>query len=74
MMKAPEIMRAKASATVTAHQIPSSPMIRGRSSTARVWNTKVRRNEIAADTPQLFSAVTKEEANTFMPYSTKENA
>ena len=49
MMKAPEIMRAKVSATVTAHQIPSSPMIRGRSSTARVWYAKVRRNEIAAN-------------------------
>ena len=40
---------------------PVMPISFGRISTMTIWNTKVRRKEIAADTAPLFRAVKKED-------------
>ena len=47
--------------------MPVMPINPGRINTIMIWNTKVRRKEIAADTAPLFSAVKKEDPQTFMP-------
>ena len=52
---------ANTSATVMAHQMPSTSKKMGRISTEADWNTSVRRKEMAADTPPLFRAVKKPE-------------
>ena len=49
------------SATVMAHQMPSTPKKTGRIRIAATSNTTVRRKEIAAETTPLFSAVKKDE-------------
>ena len=46
---------------------PSSFQISGSSSTVEVWNTRVRINEITAETMPLFSAVKKDEAKIYVP-------
>ena len=53
---------------------PVMPISFGRISTMTIWNTKVRRKEIAADTAPLFRAVKKEEPHTFMPRTMKAMA
>ena len=69
---ATEIRLAKTSAAKMAHQMPSTPSTRGKSSTDAVWKISVRKKEMAADTAPLFSAVKKEEAKILNPASRKE--
>ena len=45
----------------------------GSISTVEVWKTSVRRNEIAAETAPLFSAVKKDDRKMFMPESRNAN-
>ena len=61
------MISANTSAIVTDHHIPSSSQINGIISTAAILKMKVRRNDIAADTPPLFRAVKKDEANIVKP-------
>ena len=49
------------SAMVTDSHTPVRPKNIGSTITHRIWNTRVRRKEIKADTGPLFSAVKKEE-------------
>ena len=58
---------AKNSAITMDNHTPVMPINPGRINTIMIWNTKVRRKEIAADTAPLFSAVKKEDPQTFMP-------
>lgn len=67
-------MQAHTSATVIAHQMPSTPKKTGRSSTEAVWKISVRINEMAAETAPLLSAVKKEEPKMLNPASRKEKA
>ena len=60
-----------ASAAVTASQIPSIPKRSGSRQTAAIWNTSVRKKEIAADTAPLLRAVKKEEAKKLKPHMRK---
>ena len=55
------------SATPTAHQMPSIPNIAGNKRSMAIWNIRVRKNEIAADTTPLLKAVKKEEAKILKP-------
>lgn len=55
-----------------AHQIPFKPQIIGNTRTENIWNTSVRKNEIAADTPPLFKAVKNEDVKILIPDKTKE--
>ena len=55
------------SAAVTESHTPSIPRIRGSSRTTAIWNTSVRKNEIAADTAPSLKAVKKEEAKMLKP-------
>ena len=48
---------ASSSATTIESQIPSTPMKTGSTSTTMIWKTRVRRNEITAETTPLLSAV-----------------
>lgn len=61
--------RVRSSATVTAHQIPSIPQRIGRSSTIEIWNTNVRRNEMAAESRPLFKAVKNADPKILKPLS-----
>ena len=61
--------KANISATVMAHQVPSTPSSRGRMGTEAVWNTSVRRKEMAAEIAPLFSAVKKPEVKMLKPAS-----
>ena len=54
--------------------MPSTPQNRGKNITAAIWNTKVRRKEIAAETRPLLSAVKKEEPKIANPEKRKEKA
>lgn len=62
-----EIKQAHTSATLMAHQIPSTSKKTGRIRTEEVWKIRVRKKEIAADTAPLFKAVKKEEEKIFRP-------
>ena len=73
-MKTSDITKANISAEVFAHHIPFLPKQIGRIIMESVWNMSVRKKEIAADIPPLFSAVKKDDANMFIPESTNENA
>ena len=55
-----EMRVAKISAAVIAYQMPSTPRSRGRRMTEDVWNTSVRKNEMAAEISPLPSAVKNE--------------
>ena len=55
------------SAAVTASHTPSIPRITGSSRTTAIWNTKVLKKEIAADTAPSLRAVKKEEAKILKP-------
>ena len=63
------MIKAKISAAVMAHQIPSTPRSMGRMTTEPAWNTSVRRKEMAAETAPLFRAVKKPEAKMLKPAS-----
>ena len=58
---------AKISAAVMAYQMPSTSKISGRMSTEAVWNTSVRRKEIAAEINPFSSAVKNDEAKILKP-------
>ena len=64
---------ASASAATTASHTPSSPISRGKSSTAAIWNTSARRNEISADTAPLFRAVKNAEPKMPPPANRKDS-
>ena len=78
MMKMTVTITAIASAATTDNQIPFIPSppaaskIKGRVITAMVWNTRVRKNEIMADTGPLLRAVKKDEPKMAIPV--KRNA
>ena len=65
------MIQAQISATVIASQIPSRPKIIGRSNTDAIWNMRVRKKDIAAEIPPLFSAVKNADANIFNPVRMK---
>ena len=67
MRKNSVTQNASISAAVMDIQTPSSFQISGRRSTVEVWNTRVRINEIIAETRPLLSAVKKDEAKMFVP-------
>ena len=67
------IQTAAISAATVENHIPSSPQMSGNNITAAIWNTRVRINEIAADTVPLFSAVKNDEPNIAKPENTKTN-
>ena len=71
-----EMRVAKISAAVMAYQMPSTPRSRGRRMTEDVWNTSVRKNEIAAEISPLSSAVKNDEAKMLKPANknAKENS
>ena len=73
-MKINEITNAATSAIATDHHIESPPITAGRISTARSWNTRVRRNEIVAEIRPLLSAVKNPEAKIFSPAKRKDGA
>ena len=58
-MKEKVRITAMASAATTALQIPSTPQIRGKVSTANISKTRVRRKEIRAEIKPLLRAVKK---------------
>lgn len=60
-------INAKISANTTAIQIPFTPQIAGSMSIIAIWNSSVLKNEIAADTIPLFSAVKNDELNMLNP-------
>ena len=62
-------IRESSSATITENHTPSSAVgnIIGRSITVEVWKTRVRRNEIIAETPPLLSAVKNDEPKMLYP-------
>lgn len=66
-----EMIVAKTSATVIAYQMPSTSNRSGRRMTEDVWNTSVRRKEIAAEMKPLFSAVKNDEAKILKPANRK---
>ena len=59
--------KARISAAVMDIHTPSSFQTSGSKRTVETWNTRVRINEIIAETMPLLSAVKKEEANMFVP-------
>lgn len=65
------MIQAQISATVIASQIPSRPKMSGSSNTEAIWNTRVRKKDIAAEIPPLFSAVKNADANIFNPVRIK---
>ena len=71
--KITEISVAKTSATVMAYQMPSTSKISGRMSTEAVWNTSVRRKEIAAEINPFPSAVKNDEAKILKPANKTAN-
>lgn len=74
-MKLTLTIKAAISAKVSAHQMPSTPLkITGRIITAAIWNTSVRKNDIAADTAPFESAVKNDDEKILKPESTNENA
>ena len=70
--KVKEIIKAKTSATVIAHHIPSISKKIGRIITDAVWNTSALKNETVADIPPLLRAVKNEETNMLKPASRNE--
>ena len=67
MINITEIITASNSETISENHIPSIPNNMGRSITAAVWNTNVRRKEITADVSPSFKAVKNPEANIAYP-------
>ena len=63
---------ARSSATVMESQIPSVLRKIGRTNTAATWNTRVRRKDMAADTPPFPRAVKKDEPKIPNPAKRKE--
>lgn len=64
---------ANTSAIVTDHHIPSRSQKIGMIITAAILKIKVLRNDIAADTPPLLSAVKKDDANIVKPLNMNES-
>ena len=58
---------ARSSAAITAIHIPLIPIIRGSIIIIAVWNTNILRNDTAADTAPLLSAVKNDEVNILSP-------
>lgn len=65
------MIQAQISATVIASQIPSRPKMIGRSNTDAIWNTRVRKKDIAAEITPLFNAVKNADAKIFKPVRMK---
>ena len=65
--------KAPASAAVTDHHTPSIPIRNGIIRMAEHWNTKVRINEIIAETMPSFNAVNRHEPNIQNPEIRNEN-
>ena len=55
----------------TENQMPFKPQSKGKSNTAAIWNTRVRKKEINAETGPLFNAVKKEEPYIDIPAKRK---
>ena len=72
-MKITVTMTETTSATTIEYQIPSICKNTGRISTAAIWNTSVRRNEIAAEISPLLSAVKNDEPKIENPAKRNEN-
>lgn len=66
------VITAISSAPTIEIQIPSRPPKSGSSKTAAAWNTTVRKNEIAAETPPLFNAVKNDEPKIAYPEKRNE--
>ena len=66
-------MSAMDSETTIAHQMPSRPKISGSSSTAAIWQIRVRTKEITAEIRPLFSAVNRELPKILKPHSRKDS-
>lgn len=64
--------QASISATATEAHIPSTLKISGKSRTAAIWNTSVRKNDMSAEISPLFSAVNIDEPNMDIPANRKE--
>ena len=69
-----EAAKANSSAVAVASQMPFVWNKRGKVRMATVWNRKVRRKEMVAETMPLFKAVKKAEENTLIPISAKVTA
>ena len=69
MMNAADTASEQSSAVPIASHMPSLPISSGRISSAASWNTSVRKNEIAADTGPLLSAVKNDDAKILNPHS-----
>ena len=69
-----DMISAMTSATTTASHTPSSPRKIGRIRTAPLWNTRVLRKEIVADTIPLPRAVKKAEPQILKPQMIKNRA
>ena len=65
-------VKAMTSAKMMEYQIPSIPNNNGSKSTARISNTRVRKNEIVAEIRALFRAVKKKEPKIAAPANRKE--
>ena len=61
------------SAATIDSQIPLSSQMRGKRSTAAIWNTSVRKNEISAEVSPSPSAVKNDEPKIENPESRNEN-
>lgn len=66
-MQIKHIDKAKTSATTVEAQIPFILNNNGKINTQAIWNTNVLAIETIAEIKPLFSAVKKEEVNTFIP-------
>ena len=72
-MNTSDTAKADISAVVFESQMPSISNNSGESSTDAVWKSRVRKKDIAAETPPSLSAVKKDEAKMFKPHSKNEN-
>ena len=59
--------KARDSATITAHQIPSVFNRIGKTRMLTIWNKNIRKKEIMAEITPLFNAVKNEELQTLNP-------
>ena len=72
IIKVTDSSAAISSAITTESHIPSISITKGSKSTAAIWNTKVRKNDIVAEIRPLFSAVKKDEPKMARPAKRKE--
>lgn len=67
-----DMVNAISSATIIEAHIPSVPQISGIIITARIWKTRVLRNEIIAEVSPSFKAVKNDEPNIAIPAKRNE--